>query len=200
MPTVAEHAEAASDRPLSVADKEYLALHDEIEKAYTSHMPHSLRKRYGHASNVGPMTPVEFIDVLRSHLKLDGRHILIRQESLRNHGSLDAVYVNFVNLPEDVHASKQGGGAESENNRASFWIEGFGMGGTSSGPKIRVKESNSVFRHRGGNDVYGAPRRDASHQLRMKTAAPGVIAKYLADFINKIVAEVPPNFTHTTGR
>jgi hypothetical protein len=32
------------------------------------------------------------------------------------------------------------------------------------------------------------------------TAPPSVIAKYLADFINKIVAEVPPNFTHTTGR
>lgn len=199
MKSVAEHCVAVGEIPLSDADKEFLALYDAIEKGYTQEM-HSLRKRYGHAANNAPMSAVEFIDALRSHLKLDGRHIMIRQESLGRLGALDAVYVNFVNLPTDVHASRQGGGAESENNRASYWIRGFGVDGAPApSGKVRVEEHNSVFRHRGGNDVYGAPR-GVSYQLRTKTAAPSVIAKYLADFINKIVVEVPPNFTHTTGR
>jgi hypothetical protein len=173
-------------------------LHDAIEKAYTSPMPHSLRKRYGHAANSAPMSAAEFVDALRSHLRLDGRYIWIRNEPSWGPRKEDEVYVNFVNLPVDVVESKQGGGAEAENNRASYWIRGFGPAGATSG-KVRVEEHNSVFRHRGGVDVYGAPR-GVSHQLRAKSAAPSVIAKYLADFLNKLIAEVPPNFTHTTGR
>jgi hypothetical protein len=160
-------------------------------------MPHSLRKRYGHATPAVNMSAQDFANALLSHLKLDGRHIRIRADKSWGPRHEDEVYVNFVNLPQEVHARGEGGGAESENNRASYWIRGFGVDGAPApSGKVRVEEHNSVFRHRGGVDAYGAPR-GVSHQLRAKSAAPSVIAKYLADFLNKLVAEVPPKFTHT---
>jgi hypothetical protein len=38
-----------------------------------------------------------------------------------------SVYINFINLPEERHRQKRGGGAESENNRMMFAIHGFGL-------------------------------------------------------------------------
>lgn len=131
------------------------------------------------------MNAAQFVEELRGHLRLQGRHISIRVTPLRLvRDQADDVYINFVNLPEGVGGA--GGGAEAENNRASFWVRGFGFNGapTPTG-KIKVELSNSVFR------MEGIPN------MRAKTAAPGVVAKYLADYINKIVETVPPNFTHT---
>ncbi|HTP97943.1 MAG TPA: hypothetical protein VMN56_01375 [Casimicrobiaceae bacterium] len=158
----------------------------------------ALRQRYGHATASAPMSAAEFVEALRSHLKIGDRYISIRNEPSWGPRKEDQVYVNFVNLPSDVVATKQGGGAEAENNRASYWIRGFGPAGAPAA-KVKVEESNSVFAHRGGLDAYGAPR-PAGIRMRAKTAAPAAVAKHLADHINKIVAEVPPNFTHTKGR
>lgn len=153
----------------------------------------TLHRRYGHAASTEPMSAAAFVEALKSHLQLQGRTIRIRNEPSWGPRKEDEVYINFVNLPEGVGSA--GGGAEAENNRASYWVRGFGPAGTPAA-KVQIEESNTVFGHRGGVDAYGAPR-GASYRLRKKTAAPGVIAKYLADFLNKLVAEVPPNFTHT---
>lgn len=145
----------------------------------------TLRKRYAHAGGGEEMNAQAFADTLRGLLQLQGRHAGIRVTGLRLVANQpDDVYVNFINLPEGV--GKAGGGAEAENNRASFWVRGFGVHGAPSATgKVKVEMANSVFRSKGI-----AP-------MRAKTASPSVIAKYLADYINKIVAEVPPHFTHT---
>ena len=116
-------------------------------------------------------------------LKLGDRHLTIRvQNSLGGpqHGS--SQYVKLINLPKGI--GEAGGGAEAENNRMSFWVEGFTTnGGSPKSGKVKVEMATSAL-----------PR---EYRLRAKTGAPAVIAKYLADFINKVVAEVPPHFTHT---
>lgn len=97
----------------------------------------------------------------------------------------ESVYVNFVNLPEG--AGGGGGGAEAENNRMSFWIHGFyGAEPHASPPsgKVKIEHANSAL-----------PR---EYRLRGKSGKPEVIAKYLADFLNRVVVEVPPRWTHTS--
>jgi hypothetical protein len=145
----------------------------------------TLRKRYGQASGAVPavnMSAQEFAAALQGYMNLAGRYVSVRAEPSWGPRKDDEVYVNFVNLPAEVVFTRQGGGAEAENNRASYWIRGFGVAGAPApSGKVRVEESNSVFAHRGGPDAYGAPRRD-SLKLRSKSAAPSVIAKYLGDF------------------
>jgi hypothetical protein len=149
---------------------------------YTSGV-HKLRTRYGRAESKEPMNAEGFAAALRSHLRLDGRHCSIRVTPMRLVDKQpDDVLVRFVNLPEGVGGA--GGGAEAENNRATFWVRGFGFAGAPSG-KARVETSTSVFSHKG-------------HKMRSKSGPPAVIAKYLADHINGIVAAVPPHFTHSS--
>ena len=93
-----------------------------------------------------------------------------------------AIYVNFINLPEERHRQKWGGGAESENNRMMFSIHGFGEDETVSVDKVKIE-----------HPVCGITSRPS---LRGKTASPEKIAEYLAGYINKVAETVPPNFTH----
>lgn len=139
-----------------------------------------------------PMTPDEFAGTLREQLRLEGRVADIRVvPSLdRRHG--DSVYVNFINLPEEVARRREGGGAENENNRASFWVRGFGLAPSPEASTVKVEQSNSSL-YRGA----GAPSRETRVSMRAKTGAPEGVAKHLADFLNKVVLEVPPRFTHT---
>ena len=92
------------------------------------------------------------------------------------------IFVNFINLPEERHRQKRGGGAESENNRMLFSIHGFGE--EESAPVDKVKLEHTV------NNFLGRP------SLRGKTGSPEVIAAYLARYINDVAETVPPNFTH----
>lgn len=119
-----------------------------------------------------------FVELLNSQLKLDGRQVKIRAEDMSRD---DSVYVNFINLPSGVGGA--GGGAEAENNRMSFWVHGFPKDGAASKGTVKVEMSNSAL-----------PR---EYKLRGKTGTPEQIAKYLSDFINKVVKEVEPSFTHT---
>jgi hypothetical protein len=93
-----------------------------------------------------------------------------------------AVHVNFINLPEERHKQKRGGGAESENNRMMFSVHGFGEDETVSVDKVKIE-----------HPVCGIPHRPA---LRGKTASPEKVAEYLARYINDVAAQVPPDFTH----
>jgi len=132
----------------------------------------------------------EFIDVLKSHLKPKDRIVSIRPGKSWGLNKEDDVYVNFINLPTSIGA---GGGAEAENNRASFWIRGFGADNAPPPTgKVKVEMANS--------SLYvgqGAPSRETRVVMRAKSGPPAAIAKYLADWINKTIAEVPPNFTHS---
>mgnify|MGYP003422081184 CR=1 FL=1 len=123
----------------------------------------------------------EFQKELLAALKLNGRRVLIKNQLL---GRSDAVYINFINLPEGVGGA--GGGAEVENNRMLFRVEGFDKTDEHAPPptgKVKVELQTSAL-----------PR---EHKLRAKAGTPSQIAKYLADFINKIVKDVEPKYTHT---
>jgi hypothetical protein len=126
----------------------------------------------------------EFIKMVESHLNLDGRQIYF--DNLNNLGGAryDTVYVNFINLPKGVGGS--GGGAEAENNRMRFSIEGFGKE-TPHSPsptgKVKIEHRTSAM-----------PR---EYRLRGKTGTPAQVAKYLTDFLNKVVKEVEPKLTHS---
>lgn len=134
-----------------------------------------------------------FVDYFGAMLNIGDRRILVRNEHQLGgkfvgdafKPRVDDVYVNYVNLPKDANGGS-GGGAEAENNRMSFWVRGFdAFNPDKDGPtgKVKVEMANSAL-----------PR---SYKLRAKTGSPASIAKYLADFINKVAAEVSPNFTHS---
>jgi len=130
-----------------------------------------------------------FADLLRSLVDTRGRQMTIRADhplggDARRYAS---VYVNVINLPEGVGSA--GGGAEAENNRISFWIRGFAGSDPHGEPptgKVRIEQANSTL-----------PR---THALRGRSAEPERIARYLAAFLNRVFAEVPPRFTHSQER
>jgi len=110
----------------------------------------------------------EFVKLVESQLVLNGRRIRFTK-----YGTM--TFINFFNFPSEVCGG--GGGAELENNRMMFSVGGFGK------DRVMVEMRVSAL-----------PR---GYRLRKKTGTPPQIAKYLSDFINKVVREVEPNFTHT---
>jgi hypothetical protein len=126
----------------------------------------------------------EFIKAVESNLNLQGRQIWFDNLNDLDGNRYDTVFVNFTNLPKGV--GRAGGGAEAENNRMLFKIEGFGQDTPHSPPptgKVKIELR-----------VSSLPR---EYKLRGKTGTPAQIAKYLADFLNKVVKEVEPKFTHS---
>jgi len=126
----------------------------------------------------------EFIKMVESHLNLQGRQIKFDNVSKLAGVRYDTVFVNFINLPKGVGSA--GGGAEAENNRMAFSIKGFGKETPHSPPptgKVQVEHRLSAM-----------PR---EYRLRGKTGTPAQVAKHLADFLNKVVKEVEPRYTHT---
>lgn len=128
----------------------------------------------------------EFIKAVEAHLNLQGRQISfdnVNKFAPTNH-RYETVYVTFINLPTGVGGA--GGGAEAMNNRMSFSIDGFGGETPNSPPpmgKVKLEQRTSFL-----------PR---ANNLRGKTGTPAQVAKYLADYLNKIVKEVEPKLTHT---
>lgn len=127
-----------------------------------------------------------FIEAVQAQLQVGDRLVVFRNRSELGGLRYDTVFVNFYNLPKDVALRKAGGGAEGENNRQLFMIDGFGRESPRTpAPTSKVKIEQSV------NALSRA------YQLRGKTGTPAQVAKYLADHLNKVVREVEPNFTHT---
>ncbi len=123
------------------------------------------------------MNAEQFDVEFRKALNLRGRHIFTRPVNGKD-GSFGRVYINFINLPEHVCKNRLGGGAEAENNRTSFWVHEAANG------KIKVELSNTTL-----------PR---SFVFRGKTASPEIIYRYVSDFLNHVVANCEPNYTHTS--
>jgi hypothetical protein len=130
----------------------------------------------------------EFLEILDSTLSplVDGeRTVIANFKSSRDFTVLpgrSSMAVNFINLSQDRHRERRGGGAESENNRMLFWISGFNEDPSDPVDKIKIEQSVNSIR--------------GTRNLRAKTASPDKIAIYLAKYINEIAESVPPNLTH----
>lgn len=130
----------------------------------------------------GALNRAKFIEYLESLVKLDGRTLKI--DSSRD---TDQMFINFINLPKGEGGH---GGAEAENNRQMYHIQGFDRK-DSDKPVAKLKIELAV-NHLGG---YGPDR--GKSNLRGKTGAPAKIAEYLAAHINKMVKEFEPKRTHS---
>lgn len=108
-------------------------------------------------------------------LKLRTTDEVLRTRQYRQ-SRYNSIFINFFNLPTG-HDGYGGGGAEVENNRMMFLIE------VAKDGKLKIQETVSAL-----------PR---THRLRTKTASPEKLVAYLGDFLRKVIAEVPPNFTHS---
>ena len=123
------------------------------------------------------LNTTEFANLLKQKLNPQGRRVTIQIKGPM--GGLDTVWVTLINLPEEVKAP----GAEAENNRMSFSVDGFAPDGGPP-PTLKVKVEMRVSALSG-------------QKLRSKSGPPEVIANYLAQYINNIISTVPPKFTHT---
>lgn len=123
----------------------------------------------------------DFIDLVGRLVDLRGRQLFYKNESILSGLRYDFVLLTFINLPESGH----GGGAEAENNKMGFSVDGFGKDTPHSPPpsgKVKLEHRTSAF-----------PR---EYNLRGKTASPEVVAKYLASYLNDFISKVEPRFTH----
>ena len=134
-----------------------------------------------------PLNANEFVALLSSLVPAFRQTSVRFQPSLGGERGGGSVYVNFVNLPPDV--GRSGGGAEAENNRASFWVNGFAHDPTLPAATVKVEQAASVF-HRPWLGAPGVP-------FRAKSGSPEVVARYLAAYLAKVVEAVPPRFTHS---
>jgi len=134
------------------------------------------------------MNPNEFFALLNdllSTLAKDGRTVLVNFRPGFVKGPTNGtVYVTFINLPSDRVKQRRGGGAEAENNRMLFSVNGFNSDPDLPVVKVQVEQSvNGIARG-------SVPR------LRKKTAFPDKIAAYLAAYINEVAESHGPDFTH----
>ena len=135
-------------------------------------------------SRNGSGSATDFIEQMKSQAQVGDRQIWARHRGSlggAKHGG--SVTVNYINLPTGIGGA--GGGAEAENNRMLFIVDGFGYGPDDPSPtgKVKIEMSMSTL-----------PR---EYKLRAKTGTPAAIATYLADFLSRVAADVPPHFTHT---
>jgi hypothetical protein len=124
------------------------------------------------AAALSTMGSDEFVELLKSKLDLKGRAIRFNTRSL----GYGTVFINFSNVPEE-----KARGAAFENNRIQLSVDGFGKEDSHSPPptgKVKVEQS-----------VRSLPR---EWNLRAKTGTPEAVAKYIADYLNKVVREVEP--------
>lgn len=142
---------------------------------------------FGVEESGGSNGAADFDALLRQYADVGDRQLYVRHEHRLGGPThyYESVYVNFVNLPSGVGGA--GGGAEAENNRMSFWIYGFNGSDPHAPPpsgKVKIEMANSAL-----------PR---EYRIRGKTGTPEAIAKYLGEFLTRVVREVPPMFTHTS--
>jgi hypothetical protein len=124
----------------------------------------------------GALSRAQFIERLQSKVKMNGRVLNVSPDR----GDYSDLFVNLYNASEaDAH------GADAENNRQAFVIEGFDR---KDQDQAVVKVKVSLRLNHIGGDRAG---REKSN-MRAKTGTPAKIADYLAEHISRIVSEFEP--------
>jgi len=134
-----------------------------------------------------PMSAQAFATLLSS-LAPKERQTIVKIEEPWSGQSSTIVRVYFINLPAGIGGA--GGGAEEFNNRALFSVSGFPRDPSLAAAKVKIEQSQSVFQRSHRTGVPSVP-------FRAKSGPPGVIARYLAEYMADVVVHVPPHFTHT---
>lgn len=87
------------------------------------------------------------------------------------------IFVQFYNLPREIVARREGGGAEAENNRMMFTVKPAKDG------KFKIETIVNML--------------DRACTLRAKTGTLQTIATYLGQHLAHVVSTVDPKYTHT---
>ncbi len=129
------------------------------------------------------MEPIDmFEELFKKAVKMEGRFLEVTVGTAFGQGPRTAT-VRFINLPEARVKQQRGGGAEAMNN-----IVVFSVFPTQAAGKLRVT--------RGADSLHISWKKPVTTKLRGKSGTPEVIAKYLAEHVNELVAKIPPSFTH----
>jgi hypothetical protein len=132
------------------------------------------------------MNPDEFMMSLKQLLDgrvLDERTLLVGfHPGLVRGSSRGYVTVTFINLPYARFKERRGGGAEAENNKLLFIVNGFNSDSSQQSSRVVVEHLVS--------NLLGVDH------LRKKTASPEKISAYLADYINRAAMTVAPILSH----
>lgn len=131
-----------------------------------------------------PLGGQGFVDVLRGALPEAMQNRLFVSLPSRT----DQLFVAYYNIPSPAGRD----GAEKMNNRLLFTVTGFGRGPDEPPPTGKIKIEHTTAE---GLDRLGAER--IVPRLRGKTGAPAAIARYLAEYIERVAREVPPKHTHS---
>jgi hypothetical protein len=135
------------------------------------------------------LSSADFSAELEKLTKANGRQVKVRRNSL---GQSDMMSINFVNLPPGVGSA--GGGAEAENNRALFFVDGWDKKDENApAPTGKVKVEMSI-------SLYAGHGEKQPKKFRAKTGTPAQVCKYLADYINYLAKEFEPRYTHTAPK
>jgi hypothetical protein len=130
------------------------------------------------ASKATPMTSEEFMAEIRKNLQIGNRFIQIHNYTL----GYGTVWIRYVNLP----SCRTKADAESENNTVRIHIDGFSEDKDGPGvAKVSIRRASAYLNRQ-------------TQLLPGKSSNPQAIAKYVADFLNQIAADVRPNYTHTS--
>ena len=107
------------------------------------------------------LSSADFSSELEKLTKANGRQVKVRRNSL---GQSDMMSINFVNLPPGVGSA--GGGAEAENNRALFFVDGWDKKDENApAPTGKVKVEMSI-------SLYAGHGEKQPKKFRAKTGTP----------------------------
>jgi len=129
--------------------------------------------RLSRLTEAATMTSKQFVDEVKRLAKIGDKYLHLDPYNKFN-DKYDHVIITFVNVPGG------GSGAQAMNNRYQITVDGFGAGENDPPPKGKVKAKELS----GG---YFAKQAGVG-KMRGKTGTPDKIAKYVADFINKLAA------------
>lgn len=132
-----------------------------------------------------PNSAEDFMHQVQSLVHANGRHLSVWCPSLL--GSHSTVIVELINLP----TSESTQGAQAENNKVRLTVSGFDAKDPSApAPRGKVEVELRIW------SLFSPTGQFLPTQkLRKKTAPPAQAAKYVAAYMNKMIAENEPYFS-----
>jgi hypothetical protein len=143
---------------------------------------------------IAKLTTSQFIATLQERVSstVRERTLIVSPHHALN-GKHTYLTVSFINLPLARAAERRGGGAENENNRVLFIVDGFSIDPSEPAEKVSLEH---LVNHIHLNKAAEGKTVNVTRSLRKKIANPDKIATYLATYLNNLADSYAPNFTH----